>query len=400
MKIEFNKIIKTNEKGGYTVRKQFGGKRYLRSFKTKSEAEQRKTNGIIVDKESMTLNALFLEYMDCKSCKKGTVKKYDQLFRLHFKELQQIKLSDINTVLLKKWLKNFNDYTIVRRRNYLTKTYTETTEKSTLKWRCVTVMRELLKYAVENKYMLPISSSWTQGVKHPKTSSDKIQAKTMGYTDTLKLIDFLKNKTFIKSSYKFYDNIKTWTSDNLAFVCSVLLYTGVRFGELRALKVKDFHLGVFCGKECYICEVSKQMDDDDEIVPLKNSDTAEGFKRIVPLTAEVYKSFKEFFERNNYNDDQYILDFNNTGCVPRRNSFPRALNKYITIAKEMGVLSNSCSDDLSNHSFRRTNTKYFYKILGLPFEITAKIQGHAKEVMFQSYLMIDQEEQNLNVFSL
>lgn len=405
--------IKRNEKNGtYYFRKQIGGKRIFMSFKTKAEAEialnkflkdsnKKIANNISLVDEAMLVNNLFEEYISTKICKNSTKKVNICLYEKHFLSISKMKLADLKVSILQKWINSIEEYTTIKKRNYRKNEVIEDVQlkKSTTRWKCVTLMRCMLNYAVENNYMQLIPHSWYKNVKKPIRDESKMEAKTLSYNDTIKLISFLKND-FEKYKTSFSKIRKDgWTPERVAFLCELLLYTGVRYGEARALKVCDFKTGMYSGKFMNLVSITKQMDDEGNILPLKNSSVAEDGFRDIPLKPDVANIFYTFFKNNNYSDTQFILDFNKNGFTPRRNSFPRALKKYATIAKELGIISKNANLDLSNHSFRRTNTRYLYKILGLPLEVAAKIQGHTKEVMLKSYMMIDQEEKALDIFA-
>ncbi len=394
----------SEERKRWYFRKSFNGKRVYKSFKTKTQAihvakmvEQEikrcKEAGLDCYKNQYTIENLYEEYKTIKFVKPSTLKGYEILFRLHFDLIKEEKLNTINVNKLRIWINSIPEYSTRIRRNHFTNTTSTTISKSGLRFKCVSLMRSMLKYATENKYCSLIPSSWYEGIKKPRRNDNKINQKTLSYKQTIELINVLENEDL-----KNLTKGKTWDNNKVAFVCKVLLYTGVRYGEARALKKSDFHLGFFGSQSCYICEIKHQMDDEGNIVPVKNSDNADNGERIVPLTKEVYNGFMKFMAK--YDDNQYIFDFEGNGKTPRRNSFPRVLQKYIGLAKSKGLLPETFPQDISNHSFRRTNTKYLYKVLGLPFEVTAKIQGHTREVMLESYISIDQEEKTLSVFAI
>lgn len=409
MKKEILKDIKFDEKKGvYYFRKQVGGKRIYKQFTSKNKAydflskfiketQKKVDDGILLSKENMLIKQLFDEYISTKLCKEETLDKLKRNFKNYFNNIENSKLSAINVTFLRKWLKTIPEYLETKKISYVDNSVTYKKNRASLRWQCTCLMRQMLKFAVENRYMQPISSYWCEGIHRVARDSENINNKTMSYENTIKLIEFLDN---YKNENAVTYREDGWTPDRVSFTCKVLIYTGVRFGELRALKVNDFNRGMFCKKECYVCTVSKQLNDKNKLTSLKNAYSFNGESRVVPLTSEVYAEFEDFFKKNNYDDDQFILDFNKTNSVPRRNSFPRVLNKYIAEAKKQNILPETVSEDLSNHSFRRTNTKYLYKVLNLPFEMAAKIQGHTVDVMLKNYIAIDNEEKNLSVFDI
>lgn len=161
-----------------------------------------------------------------------------------------------------------------------------------------------------------------------------------------------------------------WDSDMAYTACFLSAFTGMRLGEIRALKLSHVH-------DDYILVDSSWAD----IAGLKT--TKSGKARIVPITKRIYSMLQN--QAKGKVDDDFIFTF--TGKKPVE-------DRYLTkpFKKAMGNAGiNAEERNLTFHSFRHFfNTQLVAS--GTSGEIIRNVIGHESEEMTDRYLHLGSDE--------
>ena len=177
----------------------------------------------------------------------------------------------------------------------------------------------------------------------------------------------------IRKLFKSTSSKCLWRND-LTYLFNLLaVSTGMRLGELQALRVEDLSKGLITVRHSY-----------DVKYGLKETKT--NTVRQIPISMELYKSILKFLSwRNN----GYIFSFNN-GVTPISRNY--IYKDFYSAMEKIGLSRNELNErNISFHSYRHT----FASILAnknLPELFIRKLTGHASKEVFNGYTHIELEE--------
>jgi integrase len=177
----------------------------------------------------------------------------------------------------------------------------------------------------------------------------------------------------IRKLFKSTSSKCLWKND-LTYLFNLLaVSTGMRLGEIQALRVEDLSKGLITVRHSY-----------DVKYGLKETKT--NTVRQIPISMELYKSILKFLSwRNN----GYIFSFNN-GVTPISRNY--IYKDFYSAMKKIGLSRNELNErNISFHSYRHT----FASILAnknLPELFIRKLTGHASQEVFNGYTHIELEE--------
>lgn len=177
----------------------------------------------------------------------------------------------------------------------------------------------------------------------------------------------------IRKLFKSTSSKCLWKND-LTYLFNLLaVSTGMRLGEIQALRVEDLSKGLITVRHSY-----------DVKYGLKETKT--NTVRQIPITMELYKSILKFLSwRNN----GYIFSFNN-GVTPISRNY--IYKDFYSAMEKIGLSRNKLNErNISFHSYRHT----FASILAnknLPELFIRKLTGHASQEVFNGYTHIELEE--------
>ncbi len=155
-----------------------------------------------------------------------------------------------------------------------------------------------------------------------------------------------------------------WASSLAYAACFVSAFTGLRLGEIRALRMSHVH-------EDYIL-VDSSYSDEEGLKCTKN-----GKARIVPITLKIFNILKHI---TNNNHSEYIFSFGekNTPCSDRVITLP-----LYEMLERVGI--DREERNLTFHSFRHFfNTQVVAN--GISSEIVRSVIGHSSIEMTEHYL--------------
>lgn len=161
-----------------------------------------------------------------------------------------------------------------------------------------------------------------------------------------------------------------WENDIARIAFKTACLTGMRIGEIQALKVSSLK------GDCI--EVSESYSTKLKLVKC----TKNGKTRIVPYPEQIRKEL-EFLSKDRGNDDfLFSIDGKEPVCKPQ-----------ITNAlKKQSLLAGIDDDGLTFHSTRYFFDSYLYLTAGVDKERIMKVIGHSSEDMFRHYLTIQKED--------
>ena len=303
--------ITTGWKDGKQVRK------YLGYYETQTDAlvalaEYHKT-GINLDLNNLTLNDVFDQWMErvMKKDLSASVIRTHKMAKARFGVLGNKQIKEIKTVHLQVW---FDDIDLKPR--------TKRGIRGTLV--------QMYKYAVTNEI---VSKNYAEGIE----LTEKAEAVGAIFTDEE-----------IKTLWKHKD-------DKVVQRILILIYTGMRVGELLALKREDLHL--------------------EDGYAIGGSKTEAGRDRIIPFHKEILPLVKEQLGNNNYV----------TSTTHGKLSYTTMSRHFTTVMEELNMKHKI-------HDTRKTAVSIMHTA-GIPMEIIRKIVGHSgKGVTEQVYLFKNPKE--------
>lgn len=304
--------VTTGWKDGKQVRK------YIGYYATQSEAlialAEYHKGGFDVDLSKLTLNEVFerwLERVEKKNLSESVMRMHNMAYS-RFGQLGKKQFTDIKTVHLQIWMDGID-------------------LKPGSKAKLRGTMVQLYKYAVTNDI---VNKNYAQGIE----INEKIEKTGRVFTeDEIKLLWEHKDRKEVKQLL-------------------ILIYTGMRIGEMLILNKKDIHL-----EDGYIIGGIK---------------TEAGKDRVIPIHHKILPFIKEQLGGNTW-----LMQSNRGVAMSYRN----ASNHFKKVFKELGI-------DHTIHDTRKTCVSWLHSN-GVPMETIRIIVGHSgKGVTEKVYLYKDKQE--------
>ena len=280
----------------------------------------------------MKLYDLILEYLNESkySIKKRTLLNYYQNTNSYVKDsIGQSELQDIDNNIL-------NDYILSKYKGY---SETGTLGSSTLKI-TKTIINQALDYGYEKKYF-PDNKKITTNFKQ----------------DSISKIETLTNYEANKVEQDIIDNKRFYSYGVL-----ISMYTGLRIGELLALKWTDIDFknkimsvnttscDIYCGKKMYHIEDTPKSESSLREIPLTNE------------TLSLLKGLKEYQKNNS----KYVVS-RSTGKQIKTRAYQDSFSRLL---KRLNVRHYGF------HSLRHTFATRCYK-LGMDIKTLSELLGHS-----------------------
>ena len=308
--------ITTGWKGNKQVRK------YVGYYSTQSEAlialAEYHKNEVDLDLSKLTLNEVYDRWFE-RIEKKGlsdSVLRTHKVAKTRFGRLGNVPIKKIKHTHLQTWLDDLD-----------LKPASKAKAKSTLK--------QLFDYAVNNDIVL---KNYAQGLE----INEKIEQTGKIFTN---------------------DEIKTlWEhqDDSTVQQLLILLYTGMRIGEMLAMNRDNIHL--------------------DEGYMIGGSKTEAGRDRVIPIHSRI----KPFIEQQL--EDNYWLIQSNRGVAM---SYENAAIKYRKVFKQFGM-------DHKIHDTRKTCVSWLHSS-GVPMEVVRMIVGHSGKGVTEKVYLFKEPKELVNI---
>lgn len=303
--------ITTGWKDGKQVRK------YLGYYETQADAlialAEYHKNGINLDVSNLTMNEVFDMWMEriMKKDLSPSAIRTHRMVKARFDALGNKPIKDVKTVHLQSW---FDDIDLKPR--------TKRNLRGTL--------FQMYKYAVTNEL---VAKNYAEGLE----LNEKAEAVGSVFTDEE-----------IKTLWEHKD-------DKVVQRILILIYTGMRIGELLDLKREDLHL--------------------EDGYAIGGSKTEAGRDRVIPFHKDILPLVKEQLGNNNYV----------TSTTHGKMAYPTMQRHFATTMKKFNM-------NHKIHDTRKTAVSIMHTA-GIPMEIIRKIVGHSgKGVTEQVYLFKNPKE--------
>ncbi len=302
--------------------------------------------GIELENETITVSIWADKWIETykKNVEKNTYKMYSDIIRLYIKpyigtiKLKKLKQSDIVALINKLDEKN------------LTKTKNDT----------LILIKSMLNKAIENDY---IYRNVATGIKLKRYKSPEKQPLS---DETINSIKELAK-----------------TNDN-AFMCLFLIYTGLRRGEIIPLQFKDINID-----EKYI-NVNKAVyikTNQPEIKDTKNHEN-----RKVPIFNIIFNKLEEM--KKNHNDEEYVFPSKHNKIMSQT-SMRRKLGNVLSL------LNNGKEDNekitFTLHQLRHSFACILYKA-GIDAKQAQQWTGHKDiRVLLEIYTHLDSQDNQSSI---
>lgn len=311
-----------------------------------------------------TLTTVYEEWLDLRKhdVAATTYDKDKKLWKNFFKDsaIASMPLTDLDRVILKKWA-----YDIIER-NSMTKKYF---------YNVASLLNHLLDYAVDKSYISMNPYRGTKLNKHayapptPKKEFDEVFTKE-------------EQKAVMLEAEKASIDLHS----ALPLGICVLFLTGLRSGELCALKYKDIVGNTLHVQRMQVVNITDDADDTDEnsgqeTYKIESHTKSDAGNRFIPLTKqcmEYLERIKKINQELGYDTspDDYIF-MRSKDKLANSRAFDDRLRRYCRKAK-MSVIK-------SQHDIRRT---YITCLIdnGVNIEKVRRIAGHATIEMTMKYV--------------
>ncbi|WP_455819567.1 tyrosine-type recombinase/integrase [Clostridium butyricum] len=332
------------DSNGKLIRKQFYGKTKIEALEKMNEYKDNNRRGLIVNDEKMTFRQwykIWLFEFKINELKSATIARYDVIYRNHIKDniIGNMKLKDINTITLQSY---YND--LIK----------EGKSEKFLKY-LHKAIKPAVKYAKKLHY---INYDFTEDITLPKIKNNKSDSKAFSKEEQKKFLNVIENHKY-----------------RMQFILA--LGTGLRIGELTALKWKDidFEKGtlniVRAVSGAYIPKRLGLKENPDKITTPKTESSV----RIVTIPNSILKELKKYKEKQDIQKEKFKEIYNDKDYV-----FANDIGEYIlpdTLRKSfVKVLEDNNLRHISFHGLRHSYaTRLFEK--GVSLKIIQKLLGHS-----------------------
>ena len=299
--------------------------------------------------KNMTLRELYDEYAQVKKCelREITIASKEHNFYLHiFPSLQNVRLSKLNSVALQKWKSSLDEKELALGTKRL----------------CYGILRALLNYALKMEYI----------EKNPLDKIDNFKNSALIKKDinyyTADEFKAFKEKAFEYAQGKELEEGNLYGWNYYVFFC-IAFYTGLRKGEIYALRWSDLHNGYLNVKRSLLQRPKKE---DFESAPKNKSSI-----RTLQIPAPLINVLDEHYIRSKRvrdSDDNYRIC---GGERPVRNTAVDTHNKRFSEAA--GLKTIRIHDYRHSHASLLANE-------GINIQEIARRLGHAKiEMTWNTY---------------
>ena len=357
--------------GSWTARIMIGrkanGNPKIKAFYGKSETEvKRKLREFKKDQDNLTKDSIAKMSLGSYMDNWLEVYKKPALKPTSYDRLEDQKRSYIDPTLEYIQMKNLSTDEIQKLLNTLSKKYSHSTVK-----KVYMLLNACLNHAVAKK-----------DIPHNPMAPIEVPKQKEFTKKEIVILNDEEETKFINEATKKYSNDVDIYRIGWAYV--LILYTGLRVGELLALKWTDFN------------EKDKSIKVTGNIVMVKNRDRKEGDpkniyieqtaktdaaqNRVIPLSQTAMEAILALKEIND--NFTYICSSKNNKPVPKR-AFDRA---YRQICGRAGI------DPVGVHSLRHTfASKLFRK--GADVKTVSELLGHANtKITYNTYIHIMPEQ--------
>ena len=249
----------------------------------------------IVEDDNLTLRKAHLHTMD--GLKQTTAKKYENILKNYVEPFLDID-EDVKTALtaskLTDWLNKIQ--TIFEEKNVSEKTIYNVKRR----------IKAMIDYAVQrekiNKQILP-------EIRLTKPKFNQVDNRHLWTIEERDLfVDYLKNTTEV--FYIFY----------------AILTRGLRFNEVRALKVNDIFTRHADQSQVYMVNIDKQTVNGSASKTTKPK-TQQSYRQIY-ITENVYDAVIEYAKKQNLNGDDFLFKSSSTQNIIESKALRKVFNDY------------------------------------------------------------------------
>jgi integrase len=245
------------------------------------------------------------------------------------------------------------------------------------------IINQCLDYAVEENH---IADNFVSKIKLPSEDRVAIKKKDVPFLsqeDMDKIYD--ESKRINTAGFNWGGKIgeKTYGINSLAIV--LMMYTGLRVGELTCLRYSDWNKAtneiIVRNNLSTIKNRDKKSDDDNNYIRVETTVKTDESERVVPLCDIAIEMLNEFEKLNpNHKPDDFIV-INKLGNVAGQRNLTRTLNAMLVRA---GCEVQKCG----LHSLRSSFGSYLI-LKGADIKVVSELMGHSDtQVTYNHYIKI------------
>lgn len=373
--IEYNYFKKKYD--GMSSPKTFYG-RTLQEVKAKKE-EFEKSLGLLSPKElsQEILGDYMQDWLENKvklSVKKKTYTGYNAILRNYILNypIAQIQMASLNDELLQKHI------------NTLAKKYSRNTIS-----KAYFLLNQCLQYAVQKNHL---ATNYMELVKMPSEDNvavPKKEIKWLSKEDMDKLWE--EHKRINQPGFNFGGKIGEPVYGNNKYAIIIIMETGIRIGELMALKWRNVDLEK---KVIHIKNnFSRVKNEDEESIDINISTTKTPKSyRTVPLSQRAIYAFEKYAELNpTHKPDDHVV-ISSTGNIANERNITRTLNNMLVRAN---CSVKKCGLHALRHSFGSLLIRN-----GVDIKVVSQLLGHKDIQTSYNYYIHILEEQKAEAINI